>query len=264
MSTGWTVVDRQRQVISRELAHAAWSWLQVQWRESPDAEGLYLDWAMDGLSLKSTALDTRSSVRVDFCEGPQARRLKAVTGEALTRAIGCQKGLRPSVCDATAGLGGDASVLANVGCAVLAMERSDVVAALLADGLRRARMHPLEWCERLELIQADATDYVGCLTHGVVYLDPMFPKERKAQPGLAMQLLHQLPTGQDSADALFQAAMDSQAARVVVKRPLKAPPLGAHEPASQIRGKTIRFDLYPRRKLTEADMEPMRFAGVAQ
>ena len=49
-----------------------------------------------------------------------------------------QKGLRPAIFDATAGLGGDLSVLANIGCAVLAVERQPVVAALLRDALRRA------------------------------------------------------------------------------------------------------------------------------
>ncbi len=263
MSSCWTIVDQQEQVVSRELAHDAWPWLEVDWRRTPTDDGLYLEWTEGGLALKSTDLDARSSVRVDFCEGPQARRLKAVTGEALTRAVGCQKGLRPSVCDATAGLGGDASVLANVGCQVMAIERSDIVAALLADGLRRASLQAFDWCERMELMHADATHYLARLTHGVVYLDPMFEKERKAQPGLAMQLLHQLPTSETSADRLFFAAIESQAARVVVKRPLKAPPLGGREPASQIRGKAIRFDLYPRRKLTAEDMEPIRFGGLA-
>lgn len=262
MSSCWTIVDQQEQVVSRELARDVWPWLEVHWSPVPTGDGLYLEWTDSGLSLKSTTVDARSSVRVDFCDGPQARRLKAVTGEALTRAIGCQKGLRPSVCDATAGLGGDASVLANVGCRVAAFERSDVVAALLADGLQRARLQALDWSERIELMHADAMDYLGRLTHGVVYLDPMFAKERKAQPGLAMQLLHQLPAIETSADTLFFAAIESQAARVVVKRPLKAPPLGGREPASQVRGKAIRFDLYPRRKLTLDDMQPIRFGGL--
>jgi 16S rRNA (guanine1516-N2)-methyltransferase len=261
MSSCWTIVDQQQQIVSRELARDAWPWLEVEWSSVPTEDGLYLEWTDSGLSLKSATVDARSSVRVDFCDGPQARRLKAVTGEALTRAIGCQKGLRPSVCDATAGLGSDASVLANVGCLVTAIERSDVVAALLADGLRRASLQAFDWCERIELMHADAVDYLARLTHGVVYLDPMFAQERKAQPGLAMQLLHQLPTNETSADTLFFAAIESQAARVVVKRPLKAPPLGGREPGSQIRGKTIRFDLYARRKLTAADMEPIHLRG---
>jgi hypothetical protein len=31
----------------------------------------------------------------------------------------------------------------------------------------------------------------------------------------------------------------------VVKRPLRAPPLAGHMPASSLTGKTIRFDIYP-------------------
>jgi len=262
MTDLWTVVDRQQQVVSRELAQSEWPWLQVEWRDAPTTRGLFLEWDNAGLCLKSTEADSRSCLRIDFCDGPQARRLNAVTGEILTRAIGCQKGLRPSVCDATAGLGGDSSVLANVGCWVFAFERSDVVSSLLADALFRARMADLAWSGRMQLKHANAADYVSRLNHGVLYLDPMFPIERRAQPGLAMQLLHQLPETSEAADTLFAAAMDSNAARVVVKRPLKAPPLGGREPQSQIRGKAVRFDLYPRRKLTDADQEPIGFIGL--
>lgn len=261
MTACWTVVDRQQQVVSRDLAAESWDWLPIRWAETTEEAGLYLEWD-DGLCLKSTELDARSSVRVDFLLGAQARRLHAVTGEALTRAMGCQKGLRPAICDATAGLGSDASVLANVGCEITAFERSEVVAALLADGLRRAREAGCGWCDRMQLRHADATAYLAHIDHGVIYLDPMFPKERKAQPGLAMQLLHQLPENTSSPDDLFVAAMDSNAARVVVKRPLKAPALAGSTPSSQIRGKAIRFDLYPRRKLAEHDAEPLRVPVV--
>jgi len=55
---------------------------------------------------------------------------------------------------------------------------------------------------------------------------------------------------------LLEAALDSDAARVVVKRPLKAEFLGGKVPSSQIKGKTVRFDLYPKRKLNETDRGP--------
>ena len=44
--------------------------------------------------------------------------------------------------DATAGLGRDAFVLASLGCTVTMLERHPVVAALLADGLARAKQDP--------------------------------------------------------------------------------------------------------------------------
>jgi len=249
-------VDQIGQVMTRADAEASWPWLSIRWVDQPPAEGHYVSWQTDGLHLKSASLDPRSSVHVDFIAGAQARRLRAVTGEALTRAIGCQKGLRPSVFDATAGLGSDATVLANVGCAVYAVERQAETAALFADGLRRAVEADLQWTHHLQLCHTDACDVMTRVTHGVIYLDPMFPKERKAAPQLAMQVLHELGESADAVELLFQHALDSGAARVVVKRPLKAPYLGNVPPASEIRAKTVRFDLYPRRKLTDSECAP--------
>lgn len=249
-------IDQIGQVITRTEAQAHWPWLSIQWIDQPPADGHYLSWQADGLHLKSAALDPRSSVHVDFVAGAQARRLRAVTGEALTRAIGCQKGLRPSVFDATAGLGGDATVLANVGCAVYAVERQAETAALFADGVRRAVEADLHWTNQLQFRHADACDEMTRVTHGVIYLDPMFPKERKAAPQLAMQVLHELGESADAIEVLFARALDSDAARIVVKRPLKAPYLGDVRPASEIRAKTVRFDLYPRRKLTDLECAP--------
>ena len=131
----WVGVDPLHQVVSRDAAMELIPWLSVRWQASPPESGHYFWWDDDGLALKSAAFDSRSSVHVDFVHGAQARRVKAVSGEALTRAMGCNKGLRPSIVDTTAGLGGDLSVLANVGCEVFAMERHPIVAALLQDGV---------------------------------------------------------------------------------------------------------------------------------
>lgn len=249
----WPGVDTTGQIISRTEAEQSWPWLTVRWNTDPPKTGVYFDWQSDGLHLKSAAIDARSSVHVDFLSGAQARRLRAVTGEALTRAIGCQKGLRPAVLDATAGLGSDATVLANVGCSIWAFERQPETAALLADGFRRAAEAASEFIERIKFTFDDSEKYLRQANHGVIYLDPMFPQERKAAPQLAMQMLHRLDHSGDAIEALFSEAMDSNAARVVVKRPLKAPHLAGVKPASEIRAKTVRFDLYPRRKLTESE-----------
>jgi 16S rRNA (guanine1516-N2)-methyltransferase len=252
----WVGVDPLHQVVSRNEAMLISPWLCVDWRVAPPDSGYYFWWDKSGLALKSADFDSRSSIHIDFIGGTQARRIKAVTGEALTRALGCQKGLRPAIVDATAGLGGDLSVLANIGCRVLAMERHPAVAALLNDALRRAHEAEIAWCDRVNFRHVDSIDVVSRLSHGVIYLDPMFPKERKTKPSLSMQVLHALSDEETSADRLLEAALDSHTARVVVKRPLKAGFLGGQVPSSQIKGKTIRFDLYPKRKLNEADLAP--------
>ncbi|MDA8631089.1 class I SAM-dependent methyltransferase [Litoricolaceae bacterium] len=254
--TDWVGVDPLHQVVSRDEAMLRSPWLQVDWQSAPPESGHYFRWDEQGLALKSADFDSRSSVHIDFVGGAQARRVKAVTGEALTRALGCQKGLRPAIVDTTAGLGGDLSVLANIGCQVLAMERHPVIAALFNDALRRAQEAEISWCDRVNFQQMDSTEVVSRVSHGVIYLDPMFPKERKAAPSLSMQVLHALLHAAEPADRLLEAALDSHAARVVVKRPLKAEYLGGKVPSSQVKGKTIRFDLYPKRKLSDTDCGP--------
>ena len=249
----WIGVDPLQQVVSREDALVAIPWLSIVWQlESPD-HGHFLWWDQQGLHLKSADIDIRSSVHVDFVKGSQARRIKSVAGEALTRAVGCYKGMRPAIIDATAGLGGDMSVLANLGCQVLAFERHPLVAALLQDALRRAEAAGFDWIDRVRLIYQDAAEVVASVSHGVIYLDPMFPKERKASPALSMQVLQTLEQTVIDSNLIFEAAMDSNAARIVVKRPLKAEYLGRCAPNSQVKAKTVRFDLYPKRKLTNYD-----------
>ena len=256
----WVGVDPLHQVVSRDAAMELIPWLSVRWQASPPESGHYFWWDDDGLALKSAAFDSRSSVHVDFVHGAQARRVKAVSGEALTRAMGCNKGLRPSIVDTTAGLGGDLSVLANVGCEVFAMERHPIVAALLQDALRRAQEAGASWCERLQFPYADSAEHLSRVSHGVIYLDPMFPKDRKAAPSLSMQVLHSLEQTTDNPESLLEAALDSGAARVVVKRPIKAEVLGGRQPSSQVKAKTVRFDLYPTRKLVADDCAS--FSGV--
>ena len=67
------------------------------------------------------------------------QRLSGGKGQAIAKAVGMNKGVRPHVLDATAGLGGDAFVLATLGCEVTMIERSPIAFSLLEDGLKRAR-----------------------------------------------------------------------------------------------------------------------------
>ena len=59
----------------------------------------------------------------------------------LAKAIGI-KSIKQKlyIMDVTAGLGRDAFILASLGAKVLMLERNDILAALLADGIYRARM----------------------------------------------------------------------------------------------------------------------------
>ncbi|MDF1630206.1 MAG: class I SAM-dependent methyltransferase [Alcanivoracaceae bacterium] len=184
---------------------------------------------------------------VDFDGGQLGYRLAAdrVRHERLVRAAGkiSDNGV---LVDATAGLGRDSALLARAGWQVTMLERQPVLQALLADGLARSR----ELAGQMALV---AEDSVVWLTEHpriaeVVYLDPMFP-ERDKSAAIKKELLWlQWLCGSDSAaseERLLQAALTAARRRVVVKRPLRAPPLAGHTPASSLTGKTVRFDIYP-------------------
>ena len=66
-------------------------------------------------------------------------RRRGGQNELLGKAVGVGKKPALAVLDATAGLGRDSFVLADLGCSVTLAEREPVVLALLADGLERAR-----------------------------------------------------------------------------------------------------------------------------
>lgn len=184
---------------------------------------------------------------VDFLTQHWTYRLKQGGGyrEPLAKAVGLKRKQPLKLIDATAGFGRDAFLLASLGCHVLSLESSPIVAALLADGMARAAALPLSW--RLE--RTDAIDY---LTHcpaahrpEVVYLDPLFPTRKKsALVKKDMQLLQQL--GEHTAiDAeLLAAAQHCATARVVVKRPATAGPFADSKPSAIIREGQCRFEIY--------------------
>ena len=130
-------------------------------------------------------------------------------GEAISKAVGIKKGHRPNVVDATAGLGSDAFVLATMGCRVHMIERSDVIAKLLEDGLRRAEQDKKIGTlikEKLSLTCGDSRQELLQVPFEpeVIYLDPMFPqKEKSALVKKEMRMLQEV-VGQDTdADELL-------------------------------------------------------------
>jgi 16S rRNA (guanine1516-N2)-methyltransferase len=167
--------------------------------------------------------------------------------QPLAKAIGRKA---RTVLDATAGLGGDAFLLACMGYHVTAIERSPVIHALFEDGLRRARADPAicrALGDRLILIHADARESLGTLEGmpDVVYLDPMFPPKRKtsALAKKEIRMVRSVVGDDEDATGLFAAAMKAAAQRVVVKRPHHAPPLSG-KPTVIFAGKLVRYDVY--------------------
>ncbi|MBS3803077.1 MAG: class I SAM-dependent methyltransferase [Oleiphilaceae bacterium] len=207
-----------------------------------------------GLALQWTGKGAPGPVRAEFGSGKAGYRLEhgGGRGQLIARAVGMQKTRRIlHILDATAGLGQDAFVLAGLGCRVTLIERSPVIHALLADGLARARLNPLTApvVERMTLISADARQWLERAEPGVadvIYLDPMFPhRDKSALVKKEMRVFREVVGDDEDAASLLEEAQNKASYRAVVKRPRKAPVLGATEPATRLEGKTSRYDIYP-------------------
>ncbi len=201
------------------------------------------------LELRACGPDAPGAIAVDFAAGGLRYRRRGGHNEPLGRAVGVGKWQDLSVVDATAGLGRDSFVLADLGCRVTLLEREAPVYALLRDGLARGRAGDDPWvadvCGRMHLLQADARQWLADHSPDVVYLDPMFPARRKsARVKKDMWLFQQLLEANDPADGLLEAALAAARKRVVVKRPARETPLAGREPGFVIPGKTVRFDVY--------------------
>ena len=157
--------------------------------------------------------------------------------------------------DATAGLGRDAFVLAELGCGVTLIERQLLIAALLEDGLLRAQADPevAPIVARMCLLCVNAIELMAALASEppqVIYLDPMFPhRDKSALVKKEMRLFRPLAGNDDDAPALLAAALKLATHRVVVKRPRKAPAIAGEKPGYVLEGKSSRFDIYPKKAL---------------
>jgi len=189
---------------------------------------------------------------INFVSGKLAYRRKYghAGGEAISKAVGIKKGHRPNIVDATAGLGRDAFVLATMGCRVHMIERSQVIATLLEDGVRRAEQDEkigVLMKEKLSLACGDSRQELGQVPFEpeVIYLDPMFPpKEKSALVKKEMRILHEVVGRDEDADELLKVALTMATKRVVVKRPAYADHLAGVKPQTSIKTKNYRFDIY--------------------
>ena len=210
-----------------------------------------------GLQLVDLAHDAPGPVRVDFVEGAVAHRrlFGGGAGQMIAKAVGLQPGIRPTVVDATAGLGRDAFVLAQLGCSVTLIERNPLVAALLEDGLQRAASDAevATIVGRMRLVCGDAIALMSAWSDEapqVVYLDPMFPhRDKSALVKKEMRLFRPVVGDDDDAPALLEAALALATHRVVVKRARKAPAIAGPKRTLVLEGNSSRFDIYPKKSL---------------
>ena len=208
--------------------------------------GLALEQRPEGLTLLGDGMELTG----DFSQLLPRLRQDRLSKELLVRAAhikGAEHPLR--AVDATAGLGEDSLLLAAAGYEVLLVERDPVIAALLADCLRRARADErlAAMAGRMHLQPGEATLVLGQLPQAphLVYLDPMFPAKGKAAlTKKKLQLFQRLEPPCAQEEELLAAALAAGPRRVVVKRPLKAPALAGRKPSHSVEGKTIRYDVF--------------------
>lgn len=222
--------------------------------------GLLLVLTAEHLELRQCGPEAPGPVYVDFVGGAvgHRRRFGGGRGQPMAKAVGLKSGVTPSVLDVTAGLGRDAFVLASLGCEVTLVERSPVVAALLADGLERAAQDaecaPI--VGRMHLRHGQAATFLADLNENarpdVIYLDPMYPhREKSALVKKEMRLFREVVGEDPDADALLEAALKAARQRVVVKRPDYAEPLAGRKPTLSFDTKNHRFDVYVLKALRE-------------
>jgi 16S rRNA (guanine1516-N2)-methyltransferase len=196
------------------------------------------------LELREISKQRTKPLYVDFLHGKAAHRRKygGGRGQLIARAVGIKKGRQLTVLDATAGLGRDAYVLASLGCKMILIERSPIIAALLEDGLQHIDLD-------MQLIITDAIPYMQNLPPNkkpdVVYLDPMHPlRTKSALVKKEMRILRKIVGQDEDAEQLLAIALKTARNRVVVKRPRLAPEIKGPKPDLIFKGKTCRFDVY--------------------
>lgn len=199
---------------------------------------------------------TLSKIYVEFLKGPLGYRREKGGGlnQLIARALGLRgRRQKPFVVDATAGFGQDGFILASLGCKVLMIERSPIIAALLADGLARAGSQETQSPfihEQIELRVGEASVIFKTLAQeqvpDIIYLDPMFPtREKSALVKIEMRAIRDIVGFDADAQMLLYEALKLAKERVVVKRPRLGEPLLPYRAQDfSVFGKKNRYDIY--------------------
>ena len=202
-----------------------------------------------------------TTICVDFLTGSLAHRQQfgGGRGQAISKAMGLKSGITPSILDTTAGLAGDAFVLATLGCPVTLIERSAIIFSLLANALERASLNENFQTilnQGFHLVNRDANDYIieqlaaAAAPPDVIYIDPMYPDRKKsALVKKDMQILQRLHGKDDNSSELLDNALRFARKRVVVKRPIQAETINDKTPNTCIKSKKTRYDIYTIEKM---------------
>ncbi|MCX7084613.1 MAG: class I SAM-dependent methyltransferase [Methylococcales bacterium] len=211
-------------------------------------ENFFLSWREGCLKLLDKELLKKGGLVVDIePRNGEQRSWPAPKQDALAHALGRKT---KTVVDATTGWGQDSLHIFRMGYELICIERSPVMAELLADGFNR--LAELDWMQSLQLrppklLKGNAIELLATLDTppDCIYLDPMFPPKRKksALAKKSMVVLRDLLGDDHDKEQLFEAAVKATGKRVVVKSPDYAEPLGG-KPSESYQGKLLRYDVY--------------------
>jgi len=229
------LLETGRSALAAEVADAIAILNLTECTEVP-AKGYYLSWENGSLVLNTEDGEKLQPVL--------SKPAKFSAKQPLLRALAPARG--GTVIDATAGLAGDSLRLAMIADRVIAIERNPVVYALLVSALHTAKSASLTMAGKIEPRFGDAINLIPQLPAAdVIFIDPMFPAKRKhsALPPKSVRILRKI-VGDDMDDAqLLSVARQHALRRVVVKRPLHAPPLASDHVALH-EGKVVRYEVY--------------------
>lgn len=187
----------------------------------------------------------------DFTGGAAGHRFRfgGGRGQSLPKAVGMKVGHTLTIVDATAGLGGDAFLLASLGAEVTLIERSVEMHKISQEGMKRAQDAGGDVAEvigRMTLLLGDAKDLLPSLCPDVVLVDPMHPPRKKsALVKIEMRLIRKIVGEDPDVIDLMKVALQMAQKRVVLKWPRRADAMDGIPPCShQIIGKTTRYDVF--------------------
>lgn len=181
------------------------------------------------------------ALTIDFRCGNYRHRNHYHSKEPLLKAIKIKQKLPKYVLDTTPGVLKDSFMLAGRGIEVTAIERNPLLYIMVNDALDKVETS-------ITYYFGDAKAELVNYTPDIIYLDPMYPdKKKSAQVKKDMQILHQLIGADSDGDQLLLSARQHAStiqARIVVKRPSYAKPLGGQSPDFNYRSSHTRFDIY--------------------
>lgn len=189
------------------------------------------------ISEQSLNLDLEKSLSQKM----QILRKEGVKQQLLFKAMGSPKS-KLKILDCTAGFGEDSLWFAAMGHYSHMQERNPVLFCFLANALKRMR----SFREQLSLSYLDSQNSEQIENFDIVYYDPFFQKKKSAKTKKNMQLMGDLFHDDDlDAEKVAQNLFDNCRTRLIIKRADKAPVL-IKNPTYEIKGKTVRYDIYYR------------------